>query len=102
MAKSEEGCLSLPGIDLIVARDAEYLDYDGNKQVIESDLPLLSACIQHELDHTNGVLIYNKVSSLKRDMSVKKMEKYIDNHDIIKSFDPSHTCGDENCGEHHT
>ncbi len=96
----EEGCLSLPGIEVPVERPTdvriEFLDYDGNPQVLESELELVSACFQHEMDHNSGELIINKVSRLKRDMVVKKMMKYINSHDLVLGFDPDkaheHSC----------
>lgn len=75
----EEGCLSLPGQYGIVERPAhvrvKYLDYDGKQQEIEAD-GLLSHCIQHEIDHLDGVLFVDYLSSLKRKMILRKMDKY--------------------------
>ncbi len=74
----EEGCLSVPEIWDDVERPArikaEYLDRDGNKQTLEAD-GLLATCLQHEMDHLNGVLFYDHLSKLKRDMIVKKLTK---------------------------
>lgn len=101
---SSEGCLSLPGLRVDVERStyvkAQYIDYDGKEQIIESDLPLLSACLQHEYDHTHGILIYTRVSKLKRDMAVKKMEKFIASHDLNLKVDPNHKC-ESGCGHNH-
>jgi peptide deformylase len=75
-AVNEEGCLSLPGHYADVSRPAEakvrYLDETGASQQIEVD-GLLSTCIQHEIDHINGILFVDHISSLKRNMILKKM-----------------------------
>jgi peptide deformylase len=78
MAVFEEGCLSVPEIWDDVERPArikcEYLDRDGNKQLLEAD-GLLATCLQHEIDHLNGVLFIDHLSRLKRAMAVKKLTK---------------------------
>jgi peptide deformylase len=78
MATYEEGCLSVPEIWDDVERPArikcEYLDRDGNHQVLEAD-GLLATCLQHEMDHLNGVLFIDHLSRLKRSMAVKKLTK---------------------------
>ena len=78
LAVFEEGCLSVPEIWDDVERPArikcEYLDRDGNKQVLEAD-GLLATCLQHEMDHLNGVLFIDHLSRLKRAMAVKKLTK---------------------------
>jgi peptide deformylase len=78
MAVFEEGCLSVPEIWDDVERPArikcEYLDRDGNSQVLEAD-GLLATCLQHEMDHLNGVLFIDHLSRLKRAMAVKKLTK---------------------------
>jgi peptide deformylase len=78
MAVFEEGCLSVPEIWDDVERPArikcEYLDRDGNKQLLEAD-GLLATCLQHEMDHLNGVLFIDHLSRLKRSMAVKKLTK---------------------------
>jgi peptide deformylase len=78
MAVFEEGCLSVPEIWDDVERPArikaEYLDRDGNKQVLEAD-GLLATCLQHEMDHLNGVLFIDHLSRLKRSMAIKKLTK---------------------------
>lgn len=100
---SNEGCLSLPGINGDIKRSRSvkisYMDIDGKDQTLETDIPLLSACIQHEIDHNNGVLFYDHMSALKRKMVVKKMEKYIENHDINTDLDAP-SCA-PNCGHDH-
>ena len=78
LAVFEEGCLSVPEIWDDVERPArikaEYLDRDGNKQVLEAD-GLLATCLQHEMDHLNGVLFIDHLSRLKRSMAIKKLTK---------------------------
>jgi len=73
-----EGCLSLPQQYGDVERPAhvtvEYIDVDGNKQVMEAS-GLESHCIQHELDHLNGVLFIDYLSRLKRGTLIRKLEK---------------------------
>ena len=74
----EEGCLSVPEIWDDVERPAkikaEYLDRDGKKQLLEAD-GLLATCLQHEMDHLNGVLFIDHLSRLKRGMAIKKLTK---------------------------
>ncbi len=74
----EEGCLSVPEIWDDVERPArikaEYLDRDGKKQTLEAD-GMLATCLQHEMDHLNGVLFIDHLSRLKRSMAVKKLTK---------------------------
>jgi peptide deformylase len=75
---NEEGCLSLPGHYADVSRPAtarvKYLDENGCQQIIDAD-GLLAVCIQHEIDHINGILFVDHLSSLKRNMILKKMVK---------------------------
>lgn len=74
----EEGCLSIPEFYEDVERPAQvrvkYLDLDGKEQELEAS-GLLATCIQHEIDHTNGVLFIDHISRLKRARVVKKFEK---------------------------
>ena len=74
----EEGCLSLPGHFAEVERPAEcsldYIDYNGKKQKLQTK-GLLATCVQHEIDHLNGVLFIDYLSKLKRDMIIKKLKK---------------------------
>ena len=74
----EEGCLSIPGQYAKVERPAKvrvkYLDYDNKEAELEAD-GLLSHCVQHEIDHLNGVLFVDYLSSLKRNMMIKKVAK---------------------------
>jgi len=74
----EEGCLSIPEIHEDVERPArvkvKYLDLDGKPQEADAE-GLFATCIQHEVDHTNGVLFIDHISKLKRDRIVKKFAK---------------------------
>jgi peptide deformylase len=74
----EEGCLSIPEIHEDVERPARvrvrYLDRDGKPQEIEAE-GLLATCLQHEIDHLDGVLFIDHLSKLKRDRIVKKFTK---------------------------
>jgi peptide deformylase len=74
----EEGCLSVPEIFDEVDRPSKvklrYLDYDG-KAVEEDAEGLYAVCIQHEMDHLNGVLFIDHLSRLKREQAVKKVRK---------------------------
>jgi len=74
----EEGCLSVPEIYDDVERaariKAEYLDLDGKKVEIEAD-GLLATCLQHEMDHLEGILFIDHLSRLKRAMLLKKLTK---------------------------
>ena len=74
----EEGCLSLPGYFAEIERPAEcrieYVDYHGKKKEMKAS-GLLATCIQHEVDHLNGILFVDYLSKLKRDMIIKKLEK---------------------------
>ena len=74
----EEGCLSLPGHFAEIERPAEcqinFLDYNGKKKEISAK-GLLSTCIQHELDHLNGILFIDYLSKLKKDIILKKLSK---------------------------
>ena len=75
----EEGCLSLPGHFAEIERPSEcqinFLDYNGKKKEISAK-GLLSTCIQHELDHLNGILFIDYLSKLKKDMIIKKLVKH--------------------------
>lgn len=78
MSVMEEGCLSIPQQYAEVERPAQvrvkYLDYDGKEAELEA-AGLLSHCVQHEIDHLNGVLFVDYLSSLKRNMLLRKVEK---------------------------
>tara|TARA_B100000886_G_scaffold336450_1_gene295253 strand:+ start:39 stop:563 length:525 start_codon:yes stop_codon:yes gene_type:complete len=74
----EEGCLSLPGQFAEIERPAEchvnYIDYYGKNQELKAN-GLLATCIQHEIDHLNGILFIDYLSKLKKDMIIKKLTK---------------------------
>ncbi|MGB3897473.1 MAG: peptide deformylase [Mesorhizobium sp.] len=74
----EEGCLSIPDYYAEVERPAtvrvRYLDRDGKMQEMEAE-GLMATCLQHEIDHLEGVLFIDHISKLKRDMVVKKFKK---------------------------
>jgi peptide deformylase len=76
--KGEEGCLSIPGLTAAVERAAhvavEGLDRDGNPLRVEGG-GLLARCLQHEIDHLDGVLFLDRVSPLKRKMLLQKWKK---------------------------
>ena len=74
----EEGCLSLPGQFAEIERPSEcfleYIDYNGKEQELKAD-GLLATCIQHEVDHLNGILFIDYLSKFKKDMIIKKLVK---------------------------
>jgi len=74
----EEGCLSIPDYYADVERPAfckvKYLDRKGKEQIMDAD-KILSTCVQHEIDHLDGILFIDHISKLKRDMVVKKFTK---------------------------
>lgn len=78
LARGEEGCLSIPGLAEIVERPAsvvvEALDRDGNPTRIEAE-GLLARALQHEVDHLDGILFFDRVSPLKRNMLLKRWRK---------------------------
>ncbi|HEX4366495.1 MAG TPA: peptide deformylase [Rhodopila sp.] len=77
-ATREEGCLSLPGQYADITRPARvkirYLDAAGVKQEMQAD-GLLAACLQHEIDHLDGILFVDHLSSLKRNMIMRRLAK---------------------------
>ena len=74
----EEGCLSVPNqfaeIDRPSKCEVEYLDYNGNKQNLQAE-GLLATCIQHEIDHLEGILFIDYLSKLKKTIILKKLSK---------------------------
>lgn len=78
LREHQEGCLSIPGIYADVTRadgiEVEALDRHGKAFVLEVD-DLLATCIQHEIDHLDGKLFIDHLSSLKRERALKKYEK---------------------------
>jgi peptide deformylase len=99
-ATYEEGCLSIPEYYEEVERPksvkVKYLDLDLKPQEIEAD-GLLATCLQHEIDHTNGVLFIDRISKLKRDMVMKKFKKAAKKTEGAKPLsedpEPSHHIG---------
>jgi len=96
----EEGCLSIPEYYEEVVRPAavrvKYLDLDGKPHEIEAT-GLLATCLQHEIDHTNGVLFIDYISKLKRDMVMKRFKKAAKKGEPVKPLsedkEPSHHIG---------
>ena len=74
----EEGCLSVPNQFAEIERpkncDIEYLDYNGEKKILKAE-GLLATCIQHEMDHLEGILFIDYLSKLKKSMIIKKLSK---------------------------
>ena len=75
---SEEGCLSVPGFQGNVKRNdsivVEALNRNGEKVIIEAK-DLMSRVLQHEIDHLDGILFFDRMSKLKRDLFKRKVEK---------------------------
>jgi peptide deformylase len=96
----EEGCLSIPEYYEEVARPqavrVKYLDLDGKPQEIAAE-GLLATCLQHEIDHINGVLFIDHISKLKRAMVMKKFKKAAKKTGGTPNFsddkEPSHHIG---------
>jgi peptide deformylase len=74
----EEGCLSVPDQFAEIERpskcEIEHLDYNGDKQLLKAE-GLLATCIQHEMDHLEGILFIDYLSKLKKSIIVKKLSK---------------------------
>lgn len=74
----EEGCLSVPNqyaeIDRPDRCHVKYLDYNGNEKLLKAE-GLLATCIQHEMDHLEGILFIDYLSKLKKSMIIKKLSK---------------------------
>ena len=85
-SKYEEGCLSVPDQFAEIERpnscEVEYLDYNGKKQLLKAD-GLLATCIQHEMDHLEGILFIDYLSKLKKSMIIKKLSKIKSNRIIV-------------------
>ena len=77
-ATYEEGCLSVPNQFAEINRpsrcEIEYLDYEGDKKLLKAE-GLLATCIQHEMDHLEGILFIDYLSKLKRSIIIKKLSK---------------------------
>ena len=82
----EEGCLSVPNQFAEIERsckcEVEYLNYNGKKEILKAE-GLLATCIQHEIDHLEGILFIDYLSKLKRSMIVKKLSKQKNKPDRI-------------------
>ena len=82
----EEGCLSVPNqfaeVDRPKTCEVEYLDYNGKKKTLKAD-GLLATCIQHEMDHLEGILFIDYLSKLKKTMIIKKLSKAKSNNLIF-------------------
>ena len=82
----EEGCLSVPDqfaeIDRPNKCEVEYLDYNGEKKLLKAE-GLLATCIQHEIDHLEGILFIDYLSKLKKSMIIKKLSKQKNKPDRI-------------------
>jgi peptide deformylase len=99
-ATYEEGCLSIPEyyeeVERPKAVKVKFTDLDGQEQEIEAT-GLLATCLQHEIDHTNGVLFIDYISKLKRDMVMKKFRKAAKHGDPVRPLaedkEPSHHIG---------
>ena len=78
LSRYEEGCLSVPDqfaeVDRPSSCEVEYLDYNGEKKILKTS-GLLATCIQHEMDHLEGILFIDYLSKLKKSMIVKKLSK---------------------------
>ena len=85
-SKYEEGCLSVPDQFAEIERpnscEVEYLDFDGKKQLLKAD-GLLATCIQHEMDHLEGILFIDYLSKLKKSIIIKKLSKIKINREIL-------------------
>ena len=82
----EEGCLSVPNYFAEIDRpnkcEIEYLDYNGQQKILKAD-GLLATCIQHEMDHLEGILFIDYLSKLKKTIIVKKLSKHKNKPDRI-------------------
>ena len=78
-ASYEEGCLSVPGQFAEISRPnkckLKFLDYYGEEKILETE-GLLATCIQHEMDHLEGILFIDYLSKLKKDIIIKKLSKH--------------------------
>jgi len=82
----EEGCLSVPNQFAEIDRPSEciveYLDFNGQEKLLDAK-GLLATCIQHEMDHLEGILFIDYLSKLKKSMIIKKLSKQKDKVDRI-------------------
>jgi peptide deformylase len=100
-ATYEEGCLSIPEyyeeVERPKAIKVKFLDLDLKPQEIQAE-GLLATCLQHEIDHINGVLFIDHISKLKRDMVMKKFKKAakkttVGTKSLAEDQEPSHRIG---------
>ncbi len=86
LATYEEGCLSVPNqfaeVDRPATCEIEYLDYNGEKKILKAN-GLLATCIQHEMDHLEGILFIDYLSKLKKSMIIKKLSKQKKNSETL-------------------
>ena len=86
LSKYLEGCLSLPDqfaeVDRPSTCEVEYLDYNGNKKILKAD-GLLATCVQHEMDHLEGILFIDHLSKLRKSMIIKKLSKIKNKEDRV-------------------
>ena len=79
MGRSREGCLSLPGTIALVNRHSnvvvEYENVEGETEKIEAS-GLLSYCLQHEIDHLNGILMINRLNQFHKNKALKEIHRY--------------------------
>ena len=84
--KYEEGCLSVPDQFAEIERpkscEVEYLDYNGEKKILKAE-GLLATCIQHEMDHLEGILFIDYLSKLKKSIIIKKLSKNKVNREVL-------------------
>ncbi len=82
----EEGCLSVPNqfaeVDRPATCEVEFLDYNGEKKTLKAS-GLLATCIQHEMDHLEGILFIDYLSKLKKSMIIKKLSKQKKNSEAL-------------------
>ena len=82
----EEGCLSVPNqfaeVDRPATCEVEFLDYNGEKKILKAS-GLLATCIQHEMDHLEGILFIDYLSKLKKSMIIKKLSKQKKNSEAL-------------------
>jgi len=86
MSVMEEGCLSVPDQYAEVMRPAsvrvKYLDFDGKESELAAS-ELMAHCVQHEIDHLNGLRFIDHLSKLKRDMMIRKVEKLKKGQEVL-------------------
>jgi peptide deformylase len=97
-ATYEEGCLSIPDYYEEVVRPSavrvKFLGLDGRPEEIEAT-GLLATCLQHEIDHTNGILFIDYISKLKRSMVMKRFKK------AAKRGEPAQPLSEDKEPSHH-